>query len=57
MTPGWAVAWRGKSCTVFLTPEGGWSLDPAHARVFDTWGISARGCWHYARCFGGEVLV
>lgn len=37
MTPGWVAIWRGKSATVFLDPEGGWSLDPNTARVFKTW--------------------
>jgi hypothetical protein len=56
MTAGWAVAWRGKSCTVFLMPDGGWSLDPAEAQFFTTWvharvaagitrGISVVRCW------------
>lgn len=40
MCPRWAVIWHGKSCAAYLTGSG-WSLDPADARVFETW-VSAR---------------
>ncbi len=52
----WCVLWRGESCAVFLDASGGWSLDPAEARVFEYWahakvaggvgkGVSVVRCW------------
>lgn len=56
MKPAWAIVWHGKGCVVFMTEEGGWSLDPCEARVFEYWaharvaggfgkGVEIVRCW------------